>query len=203
MAATRCCSCGDESCCKAVSLRVGWPFICVVASVLSARLPYIALLNIVCEGIMRNDPWKHVLGVLAGVSRGRVSADGDTLCLGYAAYEAGCPIVQKAAKEVAKQASRQSAKPACRNLCDGYTEPRVNIIERISATRLVVCWCDATSGRYGEQSWKLCAARNGAVCALSGARIRRGDKVYRPWSRGQKKPVNANQSILASAVTDV
>jgi hypothetical protein len=174
-----------------------------VASALLSRLPYIAVLKIVCEGTMRNDPWKHVLNVLAGVSRAGVAANEGTPCLGYAAYEPGCPTVQKAAKDVAKQASRQSAKQACKNLCDGYREPRVNIIERISATRLVVCWCDATSGRYGEQSWKLCAARNGAVCALSGARIRRGDKVYRPWSRGQKKPVNANQSILASAVTDV
>jgi hypothetical protein len=127
---------------------------------------------------MRNDPWRHVLGVLAAVSRSRVEQEGAP-CRLCAVHEAGCPMG------------------------GGYAEARIDIIERLSPTRLVVCWCDATTGRYGEQPWKLGAARNKTVCALSGATIRRGDKVYRPWSRGQKKPVNADQSILASVVADI
>jgi hypothetical protein len=151
------------------------------------RLPHIAILKIVDGGTMRNDPWGHVLGALAAVSRSHVEENEGARRLVYEACEAGCPIAHQ----------------ACKYIGDGYTEARINIIERISATCLVVCWCDATTGRYGEQPWKLGAARNRSVCALSGATIRRGDKVYRPWSRGQKKAVNANQSILASVVEDI
>jgi hypothetical protein len=136
---------------------------------------------------MRNDPWGHVLHALETVSRSRADENEGANCLIYEACASSCPI----------------ANQACKFIGDSYTEARINIIERISATRLVVCWCDATTGRYGEQPWKLGAARNRSVCALSGATIRRGDKVYRPWSRGQKKPVNANQSILASVVEDI
>jgi hypothetical protein len=158
-----------------------------VSSIFNIRLLHIAILKIVDGGAMRNDPWGHVLNVLAVVTRARVEEDEGVPCLLDSAYDAGCPIAHR----------------ACNSIGDGYTEARINIIERISPTRLVVCWCDATTGRYGEQSWKLGAARNKSVCALSGATIRRGDKVYRPYSRGQKKPVNADQSILASVVAGI
>jgi hypothetical protein len=149
--------------------------------------PHIAIQQIVDGGAMRNDPWRHMVDVLAAASRVRIEADEGAPCPGYARHEAAFPVATQARK-----------RPG-----DGCTEARINIIERLSPTRLVVCWCDATTGRYGEQPWKLCAARNKSVCALSGAKISRGDKVYRPWSRGQRKPANANQSILASAVGDI
>ncbi|MCP3712198.1 DUF3331 domain-containing protein [Paraburkholderia sp. CNPSo 3274] len=136
---------------------------------------------------MRNDPWGHVLDALAAVSQAHAAEDEGARCPLYAGHQGECPI----------------ANHACKGISDGYTEARIDIIERISPTRLVVCWCDATTGRYGEQPWKLGAARNKTVCALTGATIRRGDKVYRPWSRGQKKPINADQSILASVVADI
>ncbi|WP_425434094.1 DUF3331 domain-containing protein [Paraburkholderia lycopersici] len=75
----------------------------------------------------------------------------------------------------------------------------MEIVERHSESLLSVCWCDATSGRYGAQLWKLTKARCRAVCALSGAPIRRGDAVYRPWVRGHA-PANADWVVLASMV---
>jgi hypothetical protein len=75
----------------------------------------------------------------------------------------------------------------------------VSILERRSPTSVSICWCDATSGRYGDQLWKLRIARGSAICALTGARIRRGDPVYRPCVRG-RCPTNADQSISAEAL---
>jgi hypothetical protein len=75
----------------------------------------------------------------------------------------------------------------------------VSILERCSPTMVSICWCDATSGRYGDQLWRLRVARSKAICALSGAIIRRGDLEYRPSVRGQC-PANASHSILAEAL---
>jgi Domain of unknown function (DUF3331) len=76
---------------------------------------------------------------------------------------------------------------------------RFEILEWTPGNSLVVCWCDPTAGRYGEQSWKLSVARGVSICAFSGKRIKRGDKIFRPYWRGAK-PANAEQSILASAL---
>jgi hypothetical protein len=162
-------------------------FIYLVVSFFHIRPLHIAVLMILDGGAMQNDPWRQVLGVLAAASRASVEAEAAAACLTYAACESECPLVEH----------------ACKALGEAHSEARINIIERLSPTRVVVCWCDATTGRYGEQPWKLGAARNRSVCALSGATIRRGDKVYRPWCRGQRKPVNANQLILASVVSDI
>jgi hypothetical protein len=75
----------------------------------------------------------------------------------------------------------------------------VSILERSSPTEVRICWCDATTGRYGDQRWRVQMARSKSVCALSGAAIRRGDLVYRPWVRGEN-PWNAKQSILVDAL---
>src|ERR1700731_2286089 len=77
----------------------------------------------------------------------------------------------------------------------------IKILERCSPTSLAVCWCDATSGRFGDQLWTLGVAPREAICALSGAQIRCGDAIYRPRLRGHSSPSNADQSILASAVS--
>ncbi len=77
----------------------------------------------------------------------------------------------------------------------------IEILERRSATSIVVSWRDATSGRYGDQLWTLGVASRGAICALSDAQIQRGDAIYRPCRRGHGCPSNGDQSILASAVS--
>jgi hypothetical protein len=76
----------------------------------------------------------------------------------------------------------------------------IEVLERRSPTLILICWRDATSGRYGDQLWTLGVASCSAICALSRAQILRGDAVYRPRIRG-RKPSNADQSILESAVT--
>jgi hypothetical protein len=79
---------------------------------------------------------------------------------------------------------------------------RIEIVERCSPTDIVVYWRDPTSGRYGEQLWRQTTARRRNICALSGAEIRRGDPVYRPFARGYV-PANANWVVLASAVQQI
>ena len=78
----------------------------------------------------------------------------------------------------------------------------IEILERCSPTSIAVCWCNATSGRYGDQLWALGVAPRQATCALSGAQIRPGEAVYRPRIQGKgRSPSNADQLILASVVS--
>lgn len=87
-----------------------------------------------------------------------------------------------------------------------YTEPtmpapraHLAFVETWSKNLIFVSWSDPTSGRYAEQPWRLCIARTRGVCALTGAEILYGDRVYRPFTRGVR-PVNADWTILASAL---
>ncbi|RFU49202.1 DUF3331 domain-containing protein [Paraburkholderia sp. DHOC27] len=75
----------------------------------------------------------------------------------------------------------------------------VSILERTSRSVVWICWCDATTGRYGEQCWKLRSSRSRSVCALSGATIHRGDPIYKPYARG-RSPGNVCHVILAEAL---
>jgi hypothetical protein len=85
------------------------------------------------------------------------------------------------------------------NRCGLPPSAFVSVLERCSPTSVSICWCDATSGRYGDQLWKLRVARGRAVCALTGKTIRRGDLIYRPCVRG-RSPANADQAIAADAL---
>jgi Domain of unknown function (DUF3331) len=79
---------------------------------------------------------------------------------------------------------------------------RVTILERRSLTTIVVSWCDATSGHCGDQIWTTGIAQKRAMCALTGAHIRRGDAVYRPRRSRAHLPANTNGMILASALLE-
>ncbi|MEX4002163.1 DUF3331 domain-containing protein [Paraburkholderia sp. EG285A] len=72
-------------------------------------------------------------------------------------------------------------------------------VETWSENLISVSWSDPTNGRYAEQPWRLCIARSRGMCALTGADILRGDRIYRPFSRGTP-PVNADWTVLASAL---
>lgn len=74
----------------------------------------------------------------------------------------------------------------------------LSIVETWSDNLVSVSWSDPTGGRYSEQPWRLFIARKCGVCALTGAAIRRGDRVYRPLSR-KLRSVNADWVVLASA----
>jgi hypothetical protein len=132
---------------------------------------------------MPKAPWNHTLELLI----------------------AGLQPVSKPAAAVACRARSvgrvgRAGQPCTNGTLDGSRSvARLEILEWNSGNSLVVCWCDSTAGRCGEQSWKLSVARGASICALSGKRIKRGDKVFRPYWRGTK-PANAEQSILASAL---
>ena len=73
------------------------------------------------------------------------------------------------------------------------------IVETWSDNLVSMSWSDPTSGRYTEQPWRLFIARKCGVCALTGAAIRRGDRIYRPLSR-KLRSINADWVVLASAL---
>jgi hypothetical protein len=76
---------------------------------------------------------------------------------------------------------------------------RVEILERLSPTSVVLCLVDATSGRYSGQIWTMRTAVKKGVCSVSMMPFVRGDQVYRRSTRGDNL-VRENQSILAGAI---
>ncbi|CAG9211822.1 conserved hypothetical protein [Paraburkholderia tropica] len=76
------------------------------------------------------------------------------------------------------------------------------IVDRVSDRSILICWCDATLGHYAEQLWIRGVARRSTQCVLSGLRVRRGDIVYRPCTRGQRS-VNCEEVVLAFMVDGV
>ncbi|WP_408733896.1 DUF3331 domain-containing protein [Paraburkholderia tropica] len=77
---------------------------------------------------------------------------------------------------------------------------RIRILDRISDRCVTVDWCHPCSGHYGAQLWRECLASRSAVCALSGERIRRGDRVYK-IARHLRKPTNA-YAVLSAVHVD-
>ena len=75
----------------------------------------------------------------------------------------------------------------------------VNLIERTSSSTVTIAWRDATSCFYGAQIWRVTNAKVSGVCAMSGARIKRGDRIFLP-RHSKPAPVNAKAMILASVI---
>jgi hypothetical protein len=75
----------------------------------------------------------------------------------------------------------------------------VRVTGRPSSTTATVVWRDSTSGCYEDQIWRGVVARTSGVCAVSGRRIKRGDRVYRPRAT-RPAPTNANAMILSDVV---
>jgi hypothetical protein len=70
---------------------------------------------------------------------------------------------------------------------------QLEILEQNENT-LLIRWVEPGRCHYGEQRWRLRAARNSGVCVVSQRAIRRGDAVFRPAER----PVPANGSAMIS-----
>lgn len=79
----------------------------------------------------------------------------------------------------------------------------VTVLEHMANSRVCLSWHDPTLCNYEEQVWAPALARCSGQCALSGAHIGRGDKVYRPQIRGGTPPANGDAMILASALQHV
>lgn len=75
----------------------------------------------------------------------------------------------------------------------------VSLLERISPSTVTIAWRDSTSCSYGAQIWMGANAKVSGVCAMSGAQIKRGDRIFRP-RHSKPAPVNAGAMILASAI---
>lgn len=75
----------------------------------------------------------------------------------------------------------------------------ITLLEHLSPRTIALRWCSA-SCHYGYQIWVCAKARRAGVCAVSGKAIRRGDIIYRPYTRTPVLPVNVNAMIHLSAL---
>jgi len=81
--------------------------------------------------------------------------------------------------------------------------PRRRVIisaERHSESSVLVSWSDSTRCHYDEQRWISAKSRMAGRCALTGQHIRVGDPIYKPQWRGDRRPANFRELILASAL---
>ncbi|PCE22956.1 hypothetical protein BWP39_25060 [Paraburkholderia acidicola] len=79
-------------------------------------------------------------------------------------------------------------------------EAEVSILER-GADDVWMRWLEPGRCHYGEQRWAATVARGSGKCALTGAPIRRGDRIFRPT--GRPRPSNANVLILADQIVKI
>jgi hypothetical protein len=75
----------------------------------------------------------------------------------------------------------------------------ISLVERTSSSTITIAWRDSTSCSYAAQIWMGANAKVSGVCAMSGERINRGDRIFHP-RHSNPAPVNAGAMILASAI---
>jgi hypothetical protein len=121
------------------------------------------------------DPWQYTLHALSG----------------------GC-VLRELPREDASISASMRRGAAGQPLCSRHGH--LAIVEMWSENLVSVSWSDPTSGRYSEQPFRLCIARRAGVCALTGERIQRGDKVYRPLSP-KLRALSTGCCVLASALS--
>jgi hypothetical protein len=132
---------------------------------------------------VRHDPWSIMVSLLGLVS-----------------HEGAAPRPSDSARLLGRSVLHWASSADTHHA--GRCRPTVIVLDRPSSMTVTVQWCDATSGRYGDQIWRAGVSRENAVCVLSGERINRGDAIYRPRACGQS-PLNAGEMILASAIEGV
>jgi hypothetical protein len=79
----------------------------------------------------------------------------------------------------------------------------ITVVERFSANSVSITWRDSQAGNYCEQLWVRRISKSQGVCALTGARIVRGDAVYGLASRATRRPMNLAQMILARPIEEI
>jgi hypothetical protein len=90
--------------------------------------------------------------------------------------------------------SQTSSRAANRNEAVSFV-----LLDRISPRTATVSWSDPQGCKYGEQVWRLAAAKRSGICVLTGQPVARGEAIYRP-SRTNPPPMNANAMMLAAAL---
>ncbi|WP_414136730.1 DUF3331 domain-containing protein [Burkholderia territorii] len=87
--------------------------------------------------------------------------------------------------------------------CPARTEKRhaaLVSIEIQAPGSVLVSWSDPTRCRYDEQRWIAPKSRKSGWCAISGLEVCIGDLIFRPQFRGQYRPANVDEMILADEV---
>jgi hypothetical protein len=82
---------------------------------------------------------------------------------------------------------------------NGRSEPIVRVLDQPTARTLTVSWCDASTGHYGYQTWRVRCARTAGRCVLTGRAIEAGDEVFSP-RKGLIRPGNAGAMIAAASL---
>jgi hypothetical protein len=73
-------------------------------------------------------------------------------------------------------------------------------LDRISPRTATVSWSDPQGCKYGEQVWRLAAAKRAGTCVLTGQPIAAGEAIY---TKVDPPPTNANAMMLAVALDEV
>ena len=82
---------------------------------------------------------------------------------------------------------------------NGRGKPIVRVLDKPTTRTLTVSWCDASSGHYGYQTWRVRCARKAGTCVLTGLPIEAGDEVFSP-RKGLIRPGNAGAMIAAASL---
>lgn len=114
--------------------------------------------------------------------------------------ERPCPCVVVDTTRATKHATLYG--PETMSNTDSLPRLAVSLIERTTPFTVTIAWRDATSCFYGAQIWRVANAKVSGICALSGQRIRRGDRILRP-QRSRRAPVNARAMILESVLNTI
>jgi len=75
---------------------------------------------------------------------------------------------------------------------------KIDILEIIGKSSILVSWQSATEGRYGHQTWVKGLARHAGICAFSGMPISYRQEVYKPKVSAGQRPLNWYEMILAA-----
>ncbi len=75
----------------------------------------------------------------------------------------------------------------------------IEFIEKISDSRMLLSWRESGRCNYTEQLWTLKKAPHFKICAVSGKRVHRGDRIFCPSGR----PLNHDKCILGAEIGTV
>jgi hypothetical protein len=134
------------------------------------------------------NPWNQVVSLLSHLAGGAGSPD-------EKAWHAGGEARPEDDAARVREPHQPLPLPDCGS--------KITSIERQDDASALVSWCDPTMCHYIDQVWIQVTARHGGYCALTGQRIERGAAIFKPRARGQRRPANGHEMILAAALTEM
>lgn len=137
------------------------------------------------------NPWNQVVSLLSHLASAEESPD-------ETAWHAGCP-----ARRAARAIKPHEPREPLQDMPLRGRGSKITSIERQDDASALVSWCDPTLCHYVDQVWIQVTARHGGYCALTGQRIERGNAIFKPRARGQHRPANSDEMILAAALAQM